>query len=1145
LNRLYFTTLFVVSFLTAAPLQWRDMPNPTGEPLFFSQYFLPGSHQTEENFYAWEKNGTLWHIHKGNWHKIIRDSLDLYQISYGMRSDSAIIRTEIGKDYSTRLSIFKDGKKVHSKYITNVPLLICWQLDEEQFIIAGDWGHFYILKDEELIQSDVPMRHHIYAAVRDSSGAFWCSVRDDAFYSLKNGKWNRYPYPADMELDASAIFLSRDSINSFITSKGQYFIRDGDEFSKLKNLYAGNFSWRGIQAVSRKFLYGIAGSFYEVHRDNWHLIPLKPGVYVQSALVLSQNAAILAMVDGSLLYGKDGNELLFRELSAHYGLSGERHSASLSAMIYDFNNNGLPDILLLNTEEKRSLTLFYQTDSMLFSDMTWSAGLQDYSAVSHIELGDVNKDGRGDLLLLTNDEGQYQVHTLVNHYSHFQRLHSVVINDSLLRNIEDMKLFDMDDDGLLDLVIASRYSAKSRKGALMWFKGQRNRPWGEGVYIDSTRFWHKLIRFADFDMDGEDDLLVGNHWGDDFIIYNVKGQRLTKKLPGYTRTNQLIPGDFFPDGLPDIVRLNEKSVELLRNEGNGIFSQTDSRLAFGSTIDKVIFLAVGDLNNDGLPDLFFCRYPHANQVWLNQGDGRFHESAEMLHLALPAVKFALLADIGAKNLYDIYGLAPEANRYWQNQQRYLDPKAILWRGLGKDYFLPSFVMRLSRNDSIKSVWSSPSLIFPVREIILPMEADEISFYDGGKDRKYQLQKGVITIYNPSEWLYHLEKQWFRLLYHLSQPKTWLMAGAVILAVLTALLFQYLGGKYLHWSGKVRQAMLIGSLTLFWLMLFFLSQNMPLIRYGLPLLMIFSVNVLPFFTALPVLKRLTGKSQAEKQERLLKELMVFAHGDWAMDNLNGLILLLKNLPQKKAISAKMVTTINERIDAFLEFTYPKLAAIIELGVESAFDRQLFEKLNTQLTTVQSELAAIKSNEEMLKQSSAEKLSLLKESISRIKQMVFLRFSCDAVKLINAILNEKRGKAVADGPHYHLILEENQDYSVLMPAALLADILDNLLQNGARAVEQAEKKEIYVILRQVAHLVQINVCDSGPGVDEAIAQQIFDMAVSGWGSSGKGLAISKSIAENYGGRLFLAKKSVAGGASFTLELTKIEKGNRYDS
>ncbi len=105
-------------------------------------------------------------------------------------------------------------------------------------------------------------------------------------------------------------------------------------------------------------------------------------------------------------------------------------------------------------------------------------------------------------------------------------------------------------------------------------------------------------------------------------------------------------------------------------------------------------------------------------------------------------------------------------------------------------------------------------------------------------------------------------------------------------------------------------------------------------------------------------------------------------------------------------------------------------------------------------------------------------------------------------------------------------------------LLRRALRNLLENARRHAAG----EISVVLEQTGALLQIRVCDRGPGVPLALRERIFEPfyrlpgATERDGGVGLGLALVKSIALRHGGSV-LCDNRPDGGACFVLELPLI--------
>lgn len=110
------------------------------------------------------------------------------------------------------------------------------------------------------------------------------------------------------------------------------------------------------------------------------------------------------------------------------------------------------------------------------------------------------------------------------------------------------------------------------------------------------------------------------------------------------------------------------------------------------------------------------------------------------------------------------------------------------------------------------------------------------------------------------------------------------------------------------------------------------------------------------------------------------------------------------------------------------------------------------------------------------------------------------------------------------------------SLRVPAADLQQVLINLVTNAEHAVHGRENARIEVRSRFEQDVIRISVSDSGPGVEPAIRSRIFDPFFTTKDpdeGSGLGLALSRSIVSDLGGRIWV-EDAPLGGAAFHVEL-----------
>ena len=164
---------------------------------------------------------------------------------------------------------------------------------------------------------------------------------------------------------------------------------------------------------------------------------------------------------------------------------------------------------------------------------------------------------------------------------------------------------DVDNDGFVDL-----YRTGLDGSVLL-----RNN--GNGTFSDVTATsgaanrgaWGVPAAFLDYDRDGFLDLFVGN-----YLIYSIAADIDCLSVTG--QPDYCPPNSY--RGQPD---------RLYRNRGNGTFEDVTARALVGGADGPGLGVSTADFNDDGWINLYVGNDGAANQLWINQQNGTFTETA--------------------------------------------------------------------------------------------------------------------------------------------------------------------------------------------------------------------------------------------------------------------------------------------------------------------------------------------------------------------------------------------------------------------------------------------------------------------------------------------------------------------------------------
>jgi hypothetical protein len=164
---------------------------------------------------------------------------------------------------------------------------------------------------------------------------------------------------------------------------------------------------------------------------------------------------------------------------------------------------------------------------------------------------------------------------------------------------------DFNNDGWVDIY------RTGLQGSVMLRNG------GDGTFTDVTKQtgtgdggdWGVSASFVDYDRDGWLDLFVGN-----YLIYSLEADVRCLSVTGQR--------DYCP---PNSYRARPS--RLYHNRGNGTFEDVTARALVGGAYGPALGVATADFDGDGWIDLYVANDGQPNQLWINQRNGTFKDTA--------------------------------------------------------------------------------------------------------------------------------------------------------------------------------------------------------------------------------------------------------------------------------------------------------------------------------------------------------------------------------------------------------------------------------------------------------------------------------------------------------------------------------------
>lgn len=323
--------------------------------------------------------------------------------------------------------------------------------------------------------------------------------------------------------------------------------------------------------------------------------------------------AILSYCTGTNLDNRYGFIVPFNE-NADWK-SEDTRSISTGLGVADINKDGFPDIIVSNGNdiERQPLVIYYNHGSKGISTIpSWKSDDIDYHG--HLATGDLNGDGYDDVAVSVylGEKGFLSKGELKIYYNRGGELEtepSFVSKDKFYTFSLDIG--DIDNDGDLDISVATGESYHNKKEHNRIYINDENGITNDNVWIDPIEGFSMDTSFADFDADGDLDVVYVNAKGESYIYLTNEGTINDKPYWQSQETtnnsNSVIVDDFDRNGFFDLA--------ITGNYQQGGSGRTNVYLNFDGNISTYpdwtsrtknygSGLIAQDINFDDYPELF-------------------------------------------------------------------------------------------------------------------------------------------------------------------------------------------------------------------------------------------------------------------------------------------------------------------------------------------------------------------------------------------------------------------------------------------------------------------------------------------------------------------------------------------------------------
>lgn len=271
----------------------------------------------------------------------------------------------------------------------------------------------------------------------------------------------------------------------------------------------------------------------------------------------------------------------------------------------------------------------------------------------------------------------------------------------------------------------------------------------------------------------------------------------------------------------------------------------------------------------------------------------------------------------------------------------------------------------------------------------------------------------------------------------------------------------------------------------------------------------------------------------------------AVGDLKLADQRGFVAYIRDLSEARETERELHTLQNE------------LAHVSRISSMGSLATSLAHELNQPLTAVANYAHSAR---DLLDDPSSENVELVREAmdecasealragqiVHRLRDFIKHGETERRVSSLARIIQEASALALINGDGQGVDFETEFDPTadkVLVDPVQVQQVVLNLIRNALEAMLESRHKQLRVKTEQVANrFAQVTVADSGPGLDQKIAERLFHpFNTSKSDGMGLGLSICHTIIQSHDGKIWVEKSGLGGTAfHFTIPLAEVENG-----